>query len=270
MANTMEFEVPSKYLEIPLPRLPDLESSMADFLRESYKPEVVFSYADRKWHEAYLPGQLAEVVKILLEIDTAKNSGVQNAFQPILTELKELRRTGTRRVDCWKMIDANHSAPYEFEVVVSAIGEFKDTVWFLDKAKRSPDKLTERMNTLIRKPERGFQPADLESFMETYNQYLKDIRTILDLESPTLEEHHRLRRRLRTLRHYFTLVECATGDKTAKAFSDYLEPISVEMGKAQDQIFVLETDGKVDVHSDKTQIQTRHREHIEAFLLLHK
>jgi len=265
----IELKIDSKHFIQEAQPVPEVDGSMIDYLRRTYSPVEIFFYAENGWRDRYSYERFSQQIDVLMSIENVRDEDVKARYLGDLVALKELRKAGTRLIDCWKLIDERHAVPKQFEAVVSGIGDLKDEVWFLESHKRNTDVLFQRMAALEENPVPVFSPATFESFLGMYNKYLNDIKHILSLESPNLEQHHTLRRRMRTMRHYFSLMNLVTGGALAKQLSDSIEPISVEMGKAQNRIYVMGINGGIDIHSDVTRIQPRHREIIEAFLKLH-
>ena len=268
MSTEIEFTTDHKFT-MEAPKAPEVETPMFEFLHGIYRPNEIYNFAYSQWHDLFNAQKVSSVVETLENGGDFRDPLMRSKCESELLWIKELRRKGNRLVDVWKLLENEHKAPKSLKKVVSCIGKYKDSVLFLGKEERHPEELLERVDKLTEKGHPSFVPSSFLSFYETYSGYLTEMQSILNMRELTLEKHHTLRKRARTLRHYFYLVDQVTGNSQAKSFADFLEPVSVEMGKVQDQVFVLERTGKADVEKDTTKLKDKHRSILENFINLH-
>lgn len=242
-----------------------------DGLRSGYNPQAIFRQASSDWEEAYSGKNLAEEVQRIVNLPR-KTDEDRVRLKQELAWIKSLRKPGTRLVDIWKLVDSGHLPPSQLTEFVDAIGNFKDMAIYQNQCLKAADNLiqkAEAFQELATDNPPSFQPASFDDFFVKYSWCISEVRKFFAMEDPTLHFYHKLRYRIRTLRHYFTVLNLATGDPLAKAATKYLGPVSVEMGKVQDGVVALKIKGKINIHADTTTVADSHREIISTFLALH-
>lgn len=260
MAN-FRFESQSRHsrtLEIPLA---SCEGLFCD-LRRDYHPVATYVQAQKDWDKAFGSKNLHEEVQRLLSVPK------ENLKEELLW-IKSLRKPGTRLVDIYRLLDQTHTAPRELADLVTTIGEFKDMAKYPNQISRSANILTSKTDLHQANSKTDFTPASYESFETVYQSYLTDITKFLAMDPLTLHFYHKLRYRVRTLRHYFSVHTAATNCQLSRNVSEFLAPVSVEMGKVQDQIHSLKMKGHTDIYTDTTLLDQKHRHIILTFLDLH-
>lgn len=236
-------------------------------LENGYKPREIMARAVEDWQDALVEADLIEEVARIVEASEGGKS--RDEIKGMLGKIKLLRKPGTRLVDIHKLVLAAHRAPEALSNLVDAIGDFKDFAIYPMRVRAAGEKLVGLAEAYGREEADLTEFASFESFHTTYQGYLDDIEKFLGMENPTLHFFHKLRYRVRTLRHYFTVLSLATGDVQAAEISKLLGPVSVEMGKIQDEVIKLRVKGEIDIHTDATMVPEIHRQIILAFLALH-
>lgn len=231
-------------------------------LRRGYNPVAIYARAQSDWDQALGSKNLNEEVQRLLKLPKVD-------LKEELLWVKSLRKPGTRLVDVYRLLDQTHTAPQELAELVIAIGEFKDMAKYPNQIGKSADSLISQFNLYQKGPKVNFTPTCYESFETVYKSYLSDIARYLAMDPLTLHFYHKLRYRVRTLRHYFSVHATATSCHLSKNVSEFLAPVSVEMGKVQDQIHSLKMKGRTDIYTDATLLDPKHRQIIQTFLNLH-
>jgi hypothetical protein len=235
-------------------------------LRDTFQPREIFQMAKNEWESVCDVDSIKAHLQHFSEINyviTPENKPAERSF------FKTIRKTGTRYFDAWRYMDQSHQYPPQLERLVTGIGDINDTILIPWRLSKSAIKLSNRLDTYESLGDPIFTPSVFDSFLLFYNAQLHDIQSHLTMYSLTFEDHHRLRRRARSIRHYYTLVAKTLGNQQAAEMSDFLYPISAEMGEEQDAYRKLEFSGIANKDTSTTSIQEKHRQILIDFLKMH-
>lgn len=246
---------------------PDIH--IRDLLLSTYKPREIFKVASDNWSKVFEVEDTDTRIVRLLSAGNLHDQSVKDSVREELEWMSALRKTGTRFVDAWRMLDTTFEPPSHLKKLVKSIGLFKDAVWSRGLIRYDSKKLQKQLLEYDPQAAHSFTPTDFETFYENYLDRISRIADLLRREELTLEEHHTLRKAVRTMRHYYGLVAKATSNPDAALVEKFLNQVSVEMGKAQIQIIHMEARGEVDPNEDTTVIKPEHRQIITEFLRLH-
>lgn len=248
--------------------LPEIEGGIFHLLESTYNPQTVFDAAQNDWHEIFEPDRIIGILN-QLAVGPDTNEIEHAALRDKLLLIKLLRKPGTRLVDAWRLLNQDNQYPQPLSALVDEIGKYKDLFWYPSQRNRITSQLITAIDNYQNSEGIGFVPQSFESFKATYDRFLADIRTYIDQPELSLHYFHKLRYRVRTLRHYYSLTAAATGNHECKTIADFLEPISFEMGKSEDQIHKLKQAGAVNIYQDSACIEPRHLQIIREFLIKH-
>lgn len=248
----------------------DMSIDILFLLEASFDPNKLFSLPYNQWKKAYSPVDLRREIKYLMDLPDVRDKDARAKVIEHIRAVKDVRKFGTQLKDGYLLFDANHSAPKALKRLDNDLGDFKDQIYFLPPFERNCKPVLKELDSFDQNPLPKFCPSSLESFLDTYRRFLNDIVRYLSDDQITLENHHIIRRRFRTFSHYFTFVSQVTGSEAAAHLVQFIDPVVVEMGKTQDQIFVLEHEGAIIPSEDTTTISSRHLHIIKQFIKLHR
>lgn len=251
-------------------KTPLLDGGAESILSTTYKPIYLFQYAQNDWRESFKTQQSKKSLEKLLKAGNLKDPKTKAKFQSELDWLAKMRKSGTRYCDAWKFLDTNQKPPEPIKNFVRNIGKFKDAVWSNGVFAYDPQTFLNQITAIHKTPEFQFQPMNFHDFLKAYNQKLVRITKLNKTGLVTLDDHHTLRRAIRSMKHHYGLIAHVTGNKDAESIERLLEPVSFEMGKAQNLIVDLEVQQGIDIAKELTTIQPRHRLIINDFLSLHR
>lgn len=267
MAKEVELQIDPRYLITNSPENLVLDQGLFELLQATYRPGAVFDFALHRWQAQYNVPDKNERLDRLFRAGDVHIADNRHAVATELKWLADLRKTGTHLNDAWKLLSAKHKTPSKLRETVREIGHFKDMIWFNGQLPFDIDEIVKTTDKAGKIHTDRFIPATFLSFYEKYSEYINEIYELaFEKNLLTLEEHHRLRRRVRTLRHYFWLTAQATGNEQAAAVAKFIEPVSTEMGKAQNLIVSMDIQGAIDTEHDYTFLQPRHIERLKQFL----
>lgn len=263
----IKLEIESRFIstsEAPQPQV-----NLSALLLETYKPRLLFERAQTDWNQAFATDQAVEFMNKLLAAGNLKDPAIKSQYEQEIEWLSKLRKSGTRFCDAWRFLDTYQKPPKPLKKVVKSIGHFKDAVWSNGLITYDPDILLKHVLAMRSAPEYRLNAMGFLKFLEGYNQRLTLITTLNEKETITLDEHHTLRKAVRSMKHHYGLIAKVTGNQHAKAVERFLDPVSTEMGKAQNLIVEMEARDTIEPEKDLTVINPRHQLIIQQFINCH-
>lgn len=218
--------------------LPDKFSS--DYVNASYHPETVFTEAKEEWESLYKPEEITQLVNSLTSGSLSKPD--QKAFA---LRIKYIRKAGIRLESVWKLVNSAEPFPRSLALVLESLGELKDHFKSNKRIVAVSEKLQQRMLALESEWNQvsTFAPAPSAEFQERYQTILTYCDEMLQRQSWTPLEHHRVRWRFRRIVHYFQVLAKVTQSPEVVQIHQYLETIANTMGKEQGQMQKMEHKG---------------------------
>lgn len=248
---------------------PRPEINLSALLLETYRPRLLFERAQTDWNQAFATDQAVEFMDRLLTAGNLKDPAIKSRYEQEIEWLSKLRKSGTRYCDAWRFLDTYQKPPKPLKKVVRSIGHFKDAVWSNGLITYDPNILLKHVQAMRSAPEYRLNTMGFLKFFEGYTQRLALIAILNEKEAVTLGEHHTLRKAVRSMKHHYGLIAKVTGNQHAKTVERFLDPVSTEMGKAQNLIVEMEAKDAVEVDKDFTVISSRHQRIINHFINCH-
>ncbi|MBP9819522.1 hypothetical protein KBC79_02170 [Candidatus Woesebacteria bacterium] len=237
------------------------------FLERTYSPTITHETAQSNWFNMYSYDKVFTDVLQLVAADDRK----ADWFVEKMRELKQLRKSGMILGSTWRMLSEQHQRPTELYRFYYTLGDFNDNKKKKSKLQKVSEKLLARLE--IYEQSRGsevlFQPASFESFQLYVTSLLSIVRSIMSTNQIVVEEHHRMRDKLRELALYYLSLSMVYDTPESNVLQLYMTSLTNNLGHLQHIYNMAHIYQNFDVHTETMTMEPDHRAIIEMILKAH-